>query len=752
MVLDNQKKMELLAPAGTIEAYEAAVAAGADAVYIGAPAFNARALARHFSLAEIAAMVSHAHSNGAKLFVAMNSLLKEAEIPQAVSLLAALAAIKIDALIIQDLGIHYLVKKYFPEIRMHASTLMAAHNVSAVRQFAAMGFSRVVLARELTIEEIKQIHDETGVELEVFGHGAMCFSVSGLCLFSSYLGGKSGLRGRCVQPCRRRYTWTGPGRESGGYFFSMNDLSSVDLLPQLRKSGVASLKIEGRMRSAQYVWSVVSAYRRMLDSPDDDPDALAAATAFLAEAMGRKETPGFFVSSKPKDIISPYYSGNIGNFLGKISHTRGNWASLTVRGSLRVGDRLRLHLEKSGERESFTLRKMQVNDRPVEATEKGVKVTVEVPFKSSVGDSLYLVDFQEFKDIKKAGREGGVKQHLRKKLDQRQIDERASRILADIEKREDFTQGHNQGRKGVDRQNPLSSARKMPMSWWVKIDDLRLLSLNIPIRPDKLVVLLGRETFNQAAYLKKDLRRQRRTLIWALPPIIFPTELEFYKQAIASLLAEGFREWLSAHIGQVDLLAEIVNSINSNKVEQVEARTSTHGRRRSEDLIPSVKSMADIVLHGDYTLNIMNSLGIKVVSELGVASVELSIEADQESLGRILQQKSRCRQGLTVYGLPALFTARACPDHFKFDRVFVSPRQEKFILKQRCGLTVALPEKPFSLLPYLTGLAALGLDFVVVDLCCMQKRRADLAELFSELIKPRKELKAGTFNFLGNLL
>jgi putative protease len=298
----NLPKMELLAPAGTVEVFETAVAAGADAVYVGAPGLNARALAKHFTMADVAAMIDHGHKNKAKVYVAMNSLMKEAEIPQALELMASFYALKVDAVILQDLGIYYLARKYFPDLRLHASTLMGAHNSLAVRKFSEMGFQRVVLAREMTLAEITRAHEQSDVELEVFIHGALCFSYSGLCLFSSFLGGKSGLRGRCVQPCRRLYNWGGRGKgKRAGYLFSMNDLSGLTLIADLARAGVTSLKIEGRMRSAKYVGSVVKAYRKVIDSPTDKA-AVAEALDILDEAMGRKSSQGYFAAAQPRDM------------------------------------------------------------------------------------------------------------------------------------------------------------------------------------------------------------------------------------------------------------------------------------------------------------------------------------------------------------------------------------------------------------------------------------------------------------------
>ena len=181
--------MELLAPAGSFAAFKAAMDEGADAIYIGAPELNARALARDFTYPEIAGLVRAAHRKGVKLYIAMNSLMKEDEVEKAVKGLAMFEEIEVDALIIQDLGLYHLARNYFPKLSLHASTLMSAHNSLAVRKYMDLGFKRVVLPRELTLDEIREVHRQTSAELEVFVHGAMCFSDCVLLLFSSMFGG-----------------------------------------------------------------------------------------------------------------------------------------------------------------------------------------------------------------------------------------------------------------------------------------------------------------------------------------------------------------------------------------------------------------------------------------------------------------------------------------------------------------------------------------------------------------------------------
>ena len=237
---------------------------GADAVYAGLQDFSARAKAKNFSLSQMERMLAYAHSLGRKVYVTLNTLIKEAELPRLVEVLAALEEMRVDGVILQDMATARLISNFFPGIPLHASTQMTIHNSLGVKQLEKLGFQRVVLARELHLDEIKTIIDSTTAEIECFIHGALCFSFSGQCYFSSFLGGHSGNRGRCAQPCRRQYTYSG----KEGYYFSTNDFSSIDLIPQLVEAGVASLKIEGRMKSAEYVASVVGAYGMVLDAPE----------------------------------------------------------------------------------------------------------------------------------------------------------------------------------------------------------------------------------------------------------------------------------------------------------------------------------------------------------------------------------------------------------------------------------------------------------------------------------------------------
>ncbi len=257
-------KIELLAPAGNMECLKAAVLSGADAVYLAGKLFGARSYADNFSDEELKIAVDYCHLRGVKVYVTVNTLISDREMSGAMDYLKMLNDIGVDAVIVQDLGLFSLVKENFPELPVHASTQMTAHNISGVKALSKMGAEQVVLSRELSLEEIKKIKNETDVKLEVFAHGALCMCYSGQCLLSSVLGGRSGNRGKCAQPCRLEYKIN--DNNDKGFYLSLKDLCALNHINEMKEIGVSSLKIEGRMKGAEYVSLVVGIYRKYIDS------------------------------------------------------------------------------------------------------------------------------------------------------------------------------------------------------------------------------------------------------------------------------------------------------------------------------------------------------------------------------------------------------------------------------------------------------------------------------------------------------
>jgi len=307
------KKPELLLPAGNTESFFAALQAGADAVYLGLSQFNARARASNFNQFQFISILREAKKKGVHIYVTLNTVIKNDEISSLIDYLHFLNEVGADGIIVQDWGVYYIAKKYFPGLNIHASTQMGVHNSAGTKFLAEKGFQRTVLARELTLKELETVVETSPIETEVFVHGALCYSFSGMCLFSSYTGGRGANRGMCAQPCRREYD----DKNNKKYLFNLKDNQLLEYIPKLREMGVSSLKIEGRMKSGEYTFRVGSAYRMALD----DEMKIKTALQSLELDFGRQKT-SYFIGGDVKLAISEEASTGI--FLGKVERISGN--------------------------------------------------------------------------------------------------------------------------------------------------------------------------------------------------------------------------------------------------------------------------------------------------------------------------------------------------------------------------------------------------------------------------------------------
>lgn len=308
------KKTELLSPAGSLDTLKAVAKAGADAVYAAGSRFGARAYAQNFTDEELLEALDYLHLRGKQLYLTVNTLLKGAELETLYEYLAPLYEAGLDAVIVQDFGVLRLIRSQFPKLPIHASTQMAVTGAYGAKLMLGAGCSRIVTARELPMDEIANIYRETGAELESFVHGALCYCYSGQCLFSSMIGGRSGNRGRCAQPCRLPYGLVGGGegapREGRkGYLLSLKDLCAIDLLPELVQSGVYSFKIEGRMKQAEYAAGVTGIYRKYLDKLQAQPCRpyqveQADKEALLALGSRCGFTDGYYTGKPGKNMVT----------------------------------------------------------------------------------------------------------------------------------------------------------------------------------------------------------------------------------------------------------------------------------------------------------------------------------------------------------------------------------------------------------------------------------------------------------------
>ena len=367
--MKNTKNPELLAPAGDLASALTAFDCGADAVYAGLSCFNARERADNLSIEEMSKLLEYSRRNRKKVYITFNTLVKEAELEEAAGVIASLYRLRPDAMIIQDLGILRLVRDYFPGIDIHASTQMGIHN-SAGAGFATLsGIKRVILERQLTLEEIKAIAASSSVELEVFVHGALCCSLSGQCLFSSWIGGWSGNRGKCKQPCRRRFYSSG----GDAFYLSSGDLCSLEMLPEFKKIGIASLKIEGRLRKSDYVKNVVSAWRLALDAPPgEERDVFKKAGDILMNIPGRKFIMPLKSSSSFSGFIRHSESGAQGKLCGTVISPDRNGFYVFLSGRLHLGDRVRVQsADSEDEAVSILVTRMNVDGAPAKKALKG---------------------------------------------------------------------------------------------------------------------------------------------------------------------------------------------------------------------------------------------------------------------------------------------------------------------------------------------------------------------------------------------
>lgn len=332
--------MENLAPAGNWDALRSAVAAGADAVYLGYAAYSARAGAGNFDEQQLRDAVRFAHLHHVRVHVTVNTLIKDGEMAGVVDVLRLLGEIRVDAVLVQDLGVLRMARRCFPDLPIHASTQMAIHNATGVRFCRNQGMTRAVLARECSAAEIALAAKE-GIEIEVFGHGAQCVAVSGECLFSSVVGGRSGNRGRCAQPCRLLYTYRG----KTAAWLSPRDVCMRDDLPELNKAGVASIKLEGRLKRPEYVATIANSYRNAIDAMDnghfrkaDENEITGLRQIFSRGGFMR----GYAMGAEDAGVIDPARVSHGGVKIGRVEFAAGNMARVRLERSLDDGDGLQI--------------------------------------------------------------------------------------------------------------------------------------------------------------------------------------------------------------------------------------------------------------------------------------------------------------------------------------------------------------------------------------------------------------------------
>ncbi len=507
--MKQKTKTELLAPAGSIESLTAAIQAGADAVYLGLRVFSARSRAKNFAIGLLPAVVATAHAAQVKVYVTVNTLIKNNELPHLISIIDKVEQSGVDAIIIQDIGVLYILNTFFPQLEIHASTQMGFHNSLAPVFAKQNNLQRLILARELTYTELEKISLNSDVELEIFIHGALCYAFSGFCLFSSYLGGMSANRGSCRQPCRRLY--------DSKYCFSLKDLELSTKIKSLQKLGIASLKIEGRQKSAEYVYNVTKTYRDLLD----DKINISQAKSVLDNDFAREKTEYFMGNSINKSICENPFTGQP---CGLVKNIDGTGFTFICTTDLFTHDRLRVMPADGSNSQLIKLKQLKVNGQLAERAQPSDTVYVRTDCSNiRKGEKIFL-----------SGR-GNIK--FSTDLDKCEL--RLREIKAD-KKRNILQQISNPPRKST----PELIVRIDSLTWIRKIfmQDI-----------DYLVINMNKKEWSGVSFSDNFLKKIQKNIVVQLPLFIPESDINFYAGRIDEFIKNGIRNFMISHVSQLSM-------------------------------------------------------------------------------------------------------------------------------------------------------------------------------------------------------
>ena len=694
---------ELLAPAGNTEALDAAIGEGADAVYLGLKSFNARLRSSNFAWNQFESAVQAVHKLGKKIYVTVNTVVEESETERLYRFLSYLDKIGPDALIVQDFGLVRMVQEFFPRFVLHASTQMNASSAAAVNLLSKEGIKRVVLARELHGEEIRSIRQNTASELEVFVHGALCVSESGLCLFSSYLGGKSANRGMCTQACRRYYeAESGTGAKEKGYYFSPNDLQLIDRIPFLAEAGVDSFKVEGRMKSAEYVGSVTAAYRYVLDHWQEDKEgAVAAGKRMLATDFARAKTHFLFDGADSSKFLNPDQAGGTGIYLGKIDAVRTEKNAeadgipemsgavqkfaLLKGGSYdpEAGDSIRIHKKDDSGRVSY---KVQSVKRFANAKDRQ-EPWISVPGDALRGDAVYL-------------------------LQTKSMSKRYKRVLGS-----DLSQFRLQPggeRLPVLDLTPLQKETLsfFPEGTYIQVSTVSDLYAVAPEHPVRFIIELNTETRRSLIEKKEALPCGKKQIFISLDPFCPPKTQTVLENDIEELSALGFTQWVVNNPAHIALL----------------------------------KNKNVRIIGGPY-LYTFNRWAVSWLENQNIDAFIMSYETSLKNLETIFEGSQRSRMMICLFSYPALFRMRfKLPEAYDFSW-FADKEGMMFRALSTPDGSFVMPEKPFSIIDRTHHLRKLGFSRFLIDMSKTAVRRADIKVLMRALYKGEALPDTSRFNW-----
>ena len=788
------KKVEILAPAGSSDSFFAAIQAGADAVYLGMKEFSARAYASNFSISELERMIPYAHSIGKKVFVTLNTIIKEHELSKVTGLLDKLFLLQPDAVIVQDLGLLKLIQSRFPSQEIHSSTQMQIHNSLGAMVLASCGVKRVILERQITQAELAQICEHSEVDLEIFIHGALCFSLSGACLASSYMGGKSGNRGGCTQPCRRKYYESRDNTSSkgkkNGFFFSPGDLFGLDVLSSITNQKIVSLKIEGRMKPAEYVGKVTSAYRRMVDAGLEidsslKNDAYRTARQSISDSFGRRWTSGLYEEDKIQEVIQTYDGSGTGRRIGRLAKSDEKKAIFKTNTMIHLGDRLRIQPQDGSEGVSFSVTQIYIDGRPKKVAKN--QDVVAIPCGKSLKERDWV-----YKTSSRAGKKREYPKvsdlpSFKKLILRVDIKSHRGEVRCDhcapplkVERSWEALQAENRNTTLPDLARELNRVGKNPIviqkvegqvedGILVKAGDLKRLrqeflkelkledrkwqpteALKSAISAPSIIKelhkkesVLRRSDGKLSLYLRCRLDQATHSLPRQIKQLIIPLAGD----------ASGAGDFLNS-LSQLEGLVENCKSKNMIAIELPYFISES----RLDDLKQSVLTLQKkgvshwrinnishlgLGLEGQitatYPISIANSLTLSLLQDKGVSQFEVTPELDRELLLSLSDYCSQYNLGLQLYGYPTLFYSRfpqLAPQKIE------DKKGEPFQPREGELINTTIAGRPFWLMDQIKSFEDLGYSFGTLD---VSHDKISPKQALDTLAKRPKRAK--TFNY-----
>lgn len=658
-------KQELLAPAGDIEAGYAALYYGADAVYLGLPKFSARATATNFDEPSLNEFTAYAHHLKRKVYAAINTVLQEDELPDLLQMLDMCVRCRIDGVILQDLGVARVMQEKYPQIERHASTQMAVHNKEGALFLQKMGFKRIVLARELTLAEIKEIAAIPNLETEAFIHGALCYSYSGLCQFSAMEYGRSANRGKCLYPCRSCFK--SEGKEA--HFFSMKDMALQEKVLQMP---VTSLKIEGRKKSALYVAAVTDYYRRILDGKGADIMREERIKQIFSRPWCK-----FHFDGKNKDIIDRNFVGHRGLPVGEVEQSGHGWLRFKTTHKIARHDGLQIDIPNMEKPFGFSVQKMRVNKQNVFEAKSGAVVEVELPRQCpqlSKGWTVYLASASEVKGAYhyEKPKAGLYRNNNEISVKVKVSDNRITAVCGDYSAMVEgqFTPANNP-QKSIEA---INSAFAKTGDTNFSLSELQIENKDNLFTPSSLLNELRRDLYNKIKFEQPVVtlpeNKVRIKDAWQPKFIVKVDDLNYLKKidladfseiiylinpnsdlsGLSRLPKNKVRIALPAVCRHPQLYADIIAKLLAGGYKKWEAANYW-----ALEVLP----LNQLDISFDSSLYMLNTQAIGMAQKIGASTIALSLEDTKTNICKIIE-KSSLKTSLIIYQDVPLFTSVGC--------------------------------------------------------------------------------------------